>query len=51
MIVRKSTCGLCKPSKKWKKNNSRLKNILAQDALDGEITSGLIKSYTKILRS
>jgi hypothetical protein len=25
MITNKSTCGLCKPHKKWKKNNEKKK--------------------------
>ncbi len=26
MVKRKSVCGLCKPTKKWKKNDTKLKN-------------------------
>lgn len=48
MRVRKSICGLCKPSKKWKSNNTRLKSKLNQALLEGELTANLIKSYTKI---
>ena len=28
MITRKSTCGLCKPHKKWKKNNTKAKRAV-----------------------
>ena len=28
MIIRKSTCGLCEPHKKWKKNNTKEKRTV-----------------------
>lgn len=28
MIKRKSTCGLCKPHKKWKRNDTKKKQLL-----------------------
>jgi hypothetical protein len=31
MIIRKSTCGLCKPHKKWKKNNTKAKRIIEEE--------------------
>ncbi len=48
MIVSKSTCGLCKPTKKFKRNNTRLKSIIKHVLTDGDLTVSLINSYTKI---
>lgn len=49
MIVSKSTCGLCKPTKKYKKNNTRLKGILRNVPLE-EISVSLVKSYEKLVK-
>ena len=48
MIIRKSTCGLCKPSKKFKKNKTRLKSHFYNILADGDLTSSLINSYRKL---
>ena len=48
MIKHKSICGLCKPTKKFKKNNTRLKSIFNNAFAEGELTSNLLKSYTKL---
>lgn len=48
MKIRQAICGLCKPNKKWKRNNTRLRSILAHELFNEEITNNLIKSYTKI---
>jgi len=50
MIVSKSTCGLCKPSKKFKRNDTRLKSIFNDALLNEELTSNLVKSYSKLLK-
>lgn len=34
MRKRKSTCGLCKPSKKWKQNNTKKANQIKKSLLD-----------------
>lgn len=47
MIVSKSTCGLCKPTKRYKRNNTKLKSILKRALSDDELTVSLIKSYSK----
>lgn len=47
MVKRQAICGLCKPTKKWKRNNTRLKSILAQDPVNEEITANFIKTYSK----
>lgn len=44
MRVSKSTCGLCKPTKKWKKNNTKLKSIFINT---DELTANFIKSHFK----
>jgi len=31
MVKRKSTCGLCKPQKKWKRNDTKAKNFIKQE--------------------
>lgn len=31
MIKRKSICGLCKPEKKWKRNNTKAKQIIKHE--------------------
>lgn len=36
MIKRKSTCGLCKPHKKWKRNDTKEKQRIALE-IKGEI--------------
>ncbi|MBI4084495.1 MAG: hypothetical protein HY431_01175 [Candidatus Levybacteria bacterium] len=33
MVKRKSTCGLCKPHKKWEKNNTKAKEIVRIEIL------------------
>ncbi len=48
MIVSKSTCGLCKQTKKFKKNNTKLKSIIKRALVDDELTASLIESYSKI---
>lgn len=50
MIVSKSTCGLCKPTKKFKRNQTRLKIIFNRAFEGGEMSSSLIKSYSKLSR-
>ncbi len=50
MIVSKSTCGLCKPGKKVKRNNTRLKGVLLRAVSDGELSVNLIKSFDKQFR-
>ena len=47
MIISKSTCGLCKPTKKFKRNNTRLKSLFERALSEGELTGNLIKSYSK----
>lgn len=47
MIVSKSTCGLCKPTKKYKKDNTKLKSVIKRALLEDELTTNLIKSYSK----
>lgn len=47
MIVSKSTCGLCKPTKKYKRNNTKLKSVIKRALLEDELTANLIKSYSK----
>jgi len=34
MRKRKSTCGLCKPTKKWKKRDTRKTNVLKRSLTD-----------------
>jgi hypothetical protein len=31
MVKRKSTCGLCKPHKKWKRNDTKAKNLIKKE--------------------
>ncbi|MEK7186130.1 MAG: hypothetical protein AAB675_02090 [Patescibacteria group bacterium] len=31
MVKRKSTCGLCKPTKKWKRSDTKQKQIMKQN--------------------
>lgn len=47
MIVSKSTCGLCKPGKKVKRNNTKLKSIILRAISNDELSVNLIKSYEK----
>lgn len=47
MIVSKSTCGLCKPTKKIKRNNTKLKSVVKRALLEDGLTASLIKSYSK----
>ena len=47
MIVSKSTCGLCKPTKKFKRNNTKLKSIIKRALAEDELTVNLIKSYSR----
>ncbi|MDP3974309.1 MAG: hypothetical protein Q8P92_05760 [Candidatus Daviesbacteria bacterium] len=47
MIISKSTCGICKPDKKWKRNNTKIKGILARAIFDEDLSISLIKSYEK----
>ena len=47
MIIHKSTCGLCKPDKKWKRNNTKIRGILLKAMLNEELYANLIKSYGK----
>ncbi len=47
MIVSKSTCGMCKPRKKFKRNNTKLKGILIDAISTGDLSANLIKSYEK----
>ncbi len=42
MITRKSTCGLCKPTKKFKKTNTRAKSVLKRALINEELTVNLI---------
>lgn len=48
MIIHKSICGLCKPNKKFKKNNTRLRSIINNALESCELSRALMKSYTKI---
>lgn len=45
MIVHKSTCGLCKPGKKFKRNNTKLKGIILKAISKDDLSVNLIKSY------
>ena len=47
MIVSKSTCGLCKPTKKYKRNNTKLESVIKRALLEDVLTVSLIKSYSK----
>ncbi len=47
MITHKSTCGLCKPSKRWKRNNTKVKGALLRAMLNDDLSVDLIKSYEK----
>ena len=47
MIVSKSTCGLCKPTKKYKRNNTKLKGVISRALAEDELTASMIKSYSK----
>lgn len=51
MITHKSTCGLCKPSKRWKRNNTKIKSILLKAMLNEDLSANLIKSYEKRFKS
>lgn len=51
MIVRKSTCGLCKPAKKWKRNNTKLKALFDKEAFSEEMSANWVKSYAKKFKS
>ena len=46
MVFRKSTCGLCKPGKRYKRNNTKLKAILMGLSYE-DLSVSLIKSYEK----
>ncbi len=48
MITHKSTCGLCKPGKRFKKNNTKLKQLFSKAFLNEELSVDLIKSYEKL---
>lgn len=48
MIISKSTCGLCKPTKKFKRNNTRLKGVFSRALIEEDLTGNLINSYTKL---
>lgn len=48
MIVSKSTCGLCKPTKKYKRNNTKLKGVIKRALSEDELTVSLIKSYSRL---
>ena len=43
MVRRKSTCGLCKPHKKWKKNNTK-----AQQDLKREINRDIVSAISTL---
>ncbi len=47
MIVHKSACGLCKPNKRWKRNNTKIKGALFKAMINDELSVNLIKSYEK----
>lgn len=47
MIIHKSTCGLCKPGKRWKRNNTKIKGALIKAILNEDLSVNLIKSYEK----
>lgn len=47
MVVHKSTCGWCKPGKKFKRNNTKLKGIFLDAFTNEELSGSLIKSYEK----
>lgn len=47
MIVHKSTCGLCKPHKRWKRNRTKFKNILVKAVLEGDLSVSFVKSYQR----
>lgn len=48
MIINKSTCGLCKPTKKYKRNNTKLKVVFLNALSNDELSTSLIKSYEKL---
>ena len=50
MIISKSICGICKPSKRWKRNNTKIKAILAEAIFNEDLSVNLIKSYEKKLK-
>ena len=43
MVKRKSTCGLCEPDKKWKKNDTKAKQKLRRE-IQEEIIEVLVRS-------
>lgn len=47
MIVRKSTCGLCKPTKKFKRNRTKIRSTITRALNEGELSVNQIKSYYK----
>lgn len=47
MIIHKSICGLCKPSKRWKRNNTKIKGVLLKAMLNDDLSANLIQSYEK----
>lgn len=51
MVIHKSTCGLCKPSKKWKRNNTKIKGVLLKAILNEDLSVNLIKSYERKFKS
>ncbi len=48
MIIRKTTCGICKPTKRFKRNNTKLKGKILNALLQEELSINLIKSYEKL---
>lgn len=47
MIVKKSTCGLCKPSKKWKRNRTKIRSAIIRAIDNEELSTNFIKSFYK----
>jgi len=50
MVIRKSTCGLCKPTKKFKRNKTKLKSIFLNALQSEDLSKSLINSYNKLQR-
>ena len=48
MVKRKSTCGLCKPTKKFKRNDTRLKANISRLLESGNLTTDAFKSWEKV---
>ena len=47
MKVRKTTCGLCKPHKKWKQNPTKKERYLDKAMQENDLTFNLAKAVEK----